>query len=120
MSQPNTKLPFTKRKAVLRENVGKLSYTKIAEKCGIDRRTLYRDIEKLKKQGIWFQWIEDRFTDLLADTTIDPAKKLIELGKLYGKQFTNKHEVETTGDIVFKLESWRPSDADSTDKVSPT
>ena len=117
MSQPKEKLPLSKRKEILREHVGNTTYTEIATLCGVDRRTLYRDIEKLKEEGLWFQWIEDRFTDLLADKTIDSAKKLVELGKLYGKQFTDKHQVETTGDLMFNLIAWRPKDADSEDTV---
>ena len=117
MSQPKEKLPLDKRKQLLREYVGITTYTEIAALCGIDRRTLYRDIEKLKAEGVWFQWIEDRFTDLLADKTIDPAKKLVELGKLYGKQFATKHEVEATIDATFNPIAWRPDDADSKDIV---
>ena len=107
MSHPELKLNASKRKQLIIEHVGNKSLNEIAELCGVDRRTIYRDIDKLKEDGKWYQWIEDRFIEILATGEVDDDKKLTELGKIYSKQFIDKHEVETKGDLTFTLNTWR-------------
>ncbi len=118
------RLKPTKRKEVIKNNI---AFKKIGEHdeedtiawlCGVDRKTIYRDIKKMRKSGEWEEFVEATVLKLSQTGDIDDATKLREWMKIYAKGITDKHEVEAKGDLIFRLEAWRP-DADSEDKVHP-
>lgn len=122
----NPRLTPTKRKEIIKKHiafkiVGNIDQQdSIAWMCGVDEKTIRRDVKKMRKTGEWKQYIEATILKLASTGDIDDSTKFKEFMKIYAKEFTNKHEVEAKGDLVFRLEAWRPDNADGEDKVQAT
>jgi len=110
-------LPLSKRKQIIKENIAFKRIEDIAKMCGVDDRTIYRDKDKMRKSGEWNDYIEATILKLATVGDVDDSTKFREFMKIYAKEFTDKHQVEATGDFSFNLVAWRPSDADSEDTV---
>jgi len=95
----NPRLPPSKRKQIIKEyiafkNVGDKDLNgTIAWMCGVDRKTIQRDIKKMQRSGEWDDFIEATVLKLSQSGDIDDVTKFREWMKIYGKRFAEKHEV---------------------------
>lgn len=92
---PPTPIPKEERKKIIKELIGLKKKQDIAEICGVSPRTISRDVREMKDAGEWYQWIEDRFLDMLADYEVDKNTKFRELARLYGKQIPELHMIKS-------------------------
>ena len=113
------KPPKLRRRYVL-QNIAQKSISQIAIDCGVDEKTIDRDIKKLKESGEWDQWIEAEFLRLSRSTNVSDTAKFKEYRQLYGKTLVQKTEIETKGDVNITFKMWRPNiDDDDSDKLLP-
>ena len=75
--------------------------------CGVDEKTIRRDKQKMKDSGEWEEYIESTILNLSVLGDIDDTTKFREYMKIYSKQFSDKHTIETSGDMTFTLNTWR-------------
>ena len=103
-------LELEQRKQIIKDNIARLTQGQIAEMCGVDRKTIYRDIQAMKESGEWYEWIEAEMLRLHRSGNIDDQTKYKELAKLYARTITQKSEVSIQG---FELRlRWTPDDED--------
>ena len=103
-------IEFEQRKQIIKDNIASRTQDQIAEMCGVDRKTIYRDIQAMKESGEWFEWIEAEMLRLHRSGNIDDQTKYKELAKLYARTITQKSEVSIQG---FELRlRWTPDDED--------
>lgn len=108
------RLSYSKRKQIIKNHItsriigAKERGGSIAWMCGVDERTIRRDISKMKVTGEWHEWLELFLLQLYASDEIDDDAKLRSVTTLYAKTMVQKSEVATKGDLTFILKSWRP------------
>jgi len=107
------------RKQFILQNRLKFDNKGLSKETGVTERTIDRDIRELKNEGLYWAWAHEGFIELFREGDIDDSTKFKELNKIQLKEITDKHQVEATGDMVFRLEAWRPDDDDSADTVPP-
>ena len=118
MSNVKPSLSFSLRKDYIKKHVAIMKLEDIAEECGVNIRTISRDIKEMKETGEFWEWLENEFWRLHRAGDVDNATKYREVAKLYGKQALTE-KVEASG-TIFQLEVWRPEekrDAEGNDKV---
>jgi len=122
----NPRLPSSKRKQIIKENI---AFKKVGEKeesdtiawmYGVDRKTIYRDIKKMQKTGEWDEFIEATVLILSQRGDIDDATKFREWMKIYGKRFAEKHDVETHGSQTINVVFDKDMKDEPKDTVQPT
>ena len=105
----NIRLPLGERKQIIKENI---AFRKIGERdvvdsiswmCGVDRKTIHRDIKKMEKAGEWADFIQETVLKLSQLGDIDDVTKFREWMKIYSKRFTEKHQVETKGTHIITV-----------------
>ena len=105
----NPRLPPRKRKQIIKENIAfrivgdKDRADSIAWMCGVDEKTIRRDIKKMEKTGEWNDFIQETALKLSQLGDIDDATKFREWMKIYSKRFTDKHQVETKGTQIIQV-----------------
>ena len=122
----NPRLPLSKRKQIIKENI---AFKKVGEKdetntiawmCGVDRKTIYRDVKKMQKSGEWDEFIEATVLKLSQSGDIDDVTKFREWMKIYGKRFAEKHDVETHGSQTINVVFDKDMKDEPKDTVPPT
>lgn len=99
----NPRLIPTKRKEIIKKYiafkiVGNIDQPdSIAWMCGVDEKTIRRDVKRMRKSGEWKEYIEATILKLASTGDIDDSTKFKEFMKIYAKEFTEKHQVETKG-----------------------
>ena len=124
------RLPLGKRKEIIKTNIAfviigsKDRENSIAWMCGVDERTIRRDIKKMEQTGEWDDFLQETVLTLSQIGDVDDTTKFREWMKIYGKRFTEKHEVETKGvytiQVVFSEDMKSESNKESSDKLSTT
>ena len=100
MSQ-NTRLPPQRRHQLIKEHIATKTQDDIAALCGVERRTIVRDIKAMKQSGEWWDWIEYELHRLHQHGDVSDDVKYREIAKLYGKQFiTAKEEHAIEGPLA--------------------
>lgn len=61
--------------------------------CGVDERTIRRDIAKMKASGEWTEWLELFLLKLYASDEVSDDAKLRSVTTLHAKTMVQKSEV---------------------------
>ena len=122
----NPRLPSNKRKQIIKEHIAfnivgeKDRPETIAWMCGVDEKTIRRDIKKMQKTGEWDEFIEATVLILSQSGDIDDVTKFREWMKIYGKRFAEKHDVETHGSQTINVVFDKDMKDEPKDTVQPT
>ena len=114
-----TRPPEERRKYIL-HHLGEKNANEIAEDMGVHVRTIYRDIDTLREDGIYWDWAKEEFLRLHREGEISDETKYKELNKIQLKEFTEKHSVETKGDISIVVKFNPMMENGDTDKLPTT
>ena len=112
------KPPKLRRRYIL-QNIAQKDIKEIANECGVDEKTIDRDIKKLKESGEWQSWLEDELLRLHKLSDIDNTTKYREIAKLYAKTMIQKTEVVSEGSLKFEFIVVEPN-GDSKPNVETT
>ena len=120
MSQKTVRLPYEKRKHVIKEHIVNETQEQIARRCGVVRETINRDIQRLKADGEWYEWLELFLLKLYANADVSEDAKLRSVTSLYGKTIPQISHIETDGNVSIVVEMWTPNGDKDEDQVPPT
>lgn len=104
MSEKAPPQPAERRKQIIKKNIAAYTIAQIAKNCGVNERTIYRDIDEMKESGEWSEWIEVEYIRLHREGDIKDSQKYHEMALLYGKSKTQKIEAK----IEQKVEVEKP------------
>ena len=119
MSQDVPRKPPRLRRRYILQNIAQKAIKEIASECGVDEKTIDRDIKKLKESGEWQSWLEDELLRLHKLSDIDNTTKYREIAKLYAKTMIQKTEVVSEGSLKFEFIVVEPN-GDSKPNVETT
>ena len=108
------------RKKHILENIAFKTIPQIAEELHCSEKTVDRDIAKLKKNGEWKKYIEATILKLSQSGDVDDTTKFREYMKIYGKEFTEHHEVEAKGALTINVTFDALMKDGDTDKIPST
>jgi hypothetical protein len=122
MSPPRLKKPLRMKK--IKEMLPyHANYAEIAAACGVNEKTIDRDIQAWYKSGGMEQWLREEFFNLHQEVKAMDGKVPLAyttIAQLLGKTLTQKVEQKTEGKQTIIVKMWKP-DADSgdSDKIPP-
>ena len=108
------------RKQFILDNIGLMDQQAIADKMGVGRKQIVRDIRQLKDSGVWVEWIESELLRLHKSHDIDDLAKYKEMSKLYSKTLVDKREVETKQTHIINVVYSSDMKDEPEDKLSTT
>ena len=97
MVQNPPRLNPEQRREIIKTYITQETQDKIAERCGVHRNTIVRDIRDMKESGEWDEWIEKEFLRLHKHPEIKPHVKYVQIAILYGRTKTQKIETSMKG-----------------------
>ena len=112
--------PQEVRRRYVLENIGQKIIAEIAKDCGVNEKTINRDIQAMKESGEWYDWIEAELLRLHKSRDIDDNTKYKEMSKLYSKGITTKAEVYTEGSQTINVVFDKDMKDEPKDTVPPT
>ncbi len=98
------------------------TYSEIAVACGVNDRTIDRDIAEWYQSGGMEEWMREEFFELHREAKFErKAQAYAVIANLLGKTLTQRIEAKTTGQQTIIVKVWKPdADAGDSDKVPPT
>jgi len=102
--QKYTILSPEQRRDIIRNNILKLNYTQLAEKCHCTKRTIKRDVQAWRIEGGFEEFLLDEFFRSYPNIKEKfPEKAFDRLCYLLGKTLTRKIEKEVHGEYTEKV-----------------
>ena len=96
------------------------TYSQIAQACGVDERTIYRDRQSAEYHAV-FNLLFDRYLRLIKKYENDEKLRglsLKELGMLVRAMIPQRIEAKTEGQQTIIVKMWKPdADTGTSDKV---
>jgi len=97
------------------------THAEIASICGVNIRTIDRDVAAWKIGGGMEEWLQEEFFRQYQFNKVEKNTLAFSIvAKLLGKTLTQKIEAKTEGKQTIVVKVWKPdADPDSEDKVLP-
>lgn len=108
MSPKSTCLPHYQRKEIIKEYVSEETYDDIAARCRCEKRTIIRDVNKMKATREWWEFLERAMLRFGRKKTVSDTVKFTKYADLYAKQFITSKETQTLehiGEIVLRWDN---------------
>jgi biotin operon repressor len=105
MSQNVSKLRQKARLQTIAKNIIFMSQEELATECGVDRRTIERDIEKWRKKGGFKRFLVKEFFELYGkEKLINPSLALNRIMTLLLREESKQEDTLYTGSISIKTQ----------------
>ena len=110
MSQMSLKLNQKARQTYIEHNILYETLDDIALHCGVNPRTIDRDIEKWKSKGGFDRFLEREFFSLYGKEKLqNPSRALDRILMLMMKRMPDKVEASTKNLTIIRM--WQPNDS---------
>ena len=106
--QMSLRKPPEARRQYIKNHIVSKEIMEIARICGVNEKTIDRDIAHMKETGEWHEWLEVFLLTLYSSDEVSDEAKLRSVTMLYGKTIVQRREVKTEGDYSLNLMAWRP------------
>jgi len=95
--------PSAERKKIIKKHIVSKDIDEIAKMCGVNEKTIDRDISKMRGSGEWTEWLELFLLKLYASDDVSDDAKLRSVTMLYGKTMVQKTEVSGSTSTELKV-----------------